>query len=100
MNDSTDSNAATEPNAGQSPDTNHTVDPQKQKIMEILAHRRMLLERVRLCKKASENRLQLYQDVGASDENEPSTSQNVATGTDNFVVVSRKKKFFFKRRRN
>lgn len=93
MNDSTDSNAATEPNAGQSPDTNHTVDPQKQKIMEILAHRRMLLERVRLCKKASENRLQLYQDVGASDENEPSTSQNVATGTDNFVVVSRKKKF-------
>ena len=93
MNDSAGSNAAVEPNAGQSVETNNPIDYQKQKIMGILLHRRMLLERVRLCKKASENRLQLYQDVCVSKENVDLSSQNAAIGTDDFVVVSRKRKF-------
>lgn len=93
MNDSAGSNAAVEPNAGQSVETNNPIDYQKQKIMGILLHRRMLLERVRLCKKASENRLQLYEDVCVSKENVDLSSQNAAIGTDDFVVVSRKRKF-------
>jgi len=74
-------------------DTNKkTMTLDRKKAMDILAHRKMLLERMQLCRKATEARLNLYAKGGGGTANN-ATPQPPSIDKGEALIASRKKKF-------